>query len=110
VVLDDVGESKQSVGARPTAVELGGRPGTDRTGGVPCGFCNRVIGDERVMCLSCGERDHADKMCPGINGSVIEVLLSDVKGAVGYVCCACRGEKCGKEQSGVVGVVHLSNC
>jgi hypothetical protein len=99
-VLDGVGESKLSVGTRQIAVELGSRHGTDRTGGVPCGFCNRVIGDERLMCLSCGERFHADKMCTGIDESVIVVLLSDVKGAVGYVCWLCRGEKCEKEQSG----------
>jgi hypothetical protein len=110
VVLDGDGEYKLSVGARLPAVELGGRRRTGRTCGVPCGFRNRVIGDECVMCLSCGERFHADKMCTGIDESVIQVLLRDVKGAVGYVCVHAEVRIVGRSSQGLVWVVHLNNC
>lgn len=82
-------------------VGLRNRSATNRTG---------CVSGDYVMCLTCGERFNTEKVCRWIYESAIEILFSDVKVTLNYVCCACRGKKCGNEHSGVVGVVRFSSC
>lgn len=74
--------------------------GADGATNVKCGFCRQVLGTGIVSCLRCAKAFHAERVCTGLEESVIKIILNERDGAVGYVCCTCRAEGNVKDKLG----------
>lgn len=73
----------------------GQRGGVESDGSVErdCSFCSLNISGDRLLCYKCGSSFHAEKICVGVDDSVIKCILDDKKGAVAYLCCLCRNRR-----------------
>ena len=80
-----------------------------------CSLCCSSLGDARVVsCGDCCRVFHAERICLGVDQSVIDVLLNDNLGAVKYVCCKCRGSSSvgasSKRDCGMDQILNIIGC
>ena len=84
-------------------------PGAFHAVAAKCALCSSLIdGRKTVSCGDCGKNFHAEKLCLGVDQSVIDVLLGGDRCAVKYVCCSCRGSsRPGTPDAGMTQLLHI---